>query len=121
LRIREIFKRAHRQWAEQALENGFARRDERWSEAIAVGSLPFVETVKNGLGIKATHRDVIEADGSYALREPTEAYAGKFTAENDALRTGNSIRWDESIEDIGWSGPKYTEGFSHAADYFNPY
>jgi hypothetical protein len=27
-----------------------------------VGSLAFVETVKNDLGFKASHRDVIEAD-----------------------------------------------------------
>jgi len=39
-------------------------RDDRWSEAIAVGSLAFVETVKNDLGVKARHRDVIEADGT---------------------------------------------------------
>ena len=34
-----------------------AVRDDRWSEAIAVGSLAFVETVKNDLGVKARHRD----------------------------------------------------------------
>jgi putative transposase len=45
------FQRAHRQWVKQALEN-FAPRDDRWSEAIAVGSLAFVERVKNDLGIK---------------------------------------------------------------------
>jgi hypothetical protein len=44
------------QRVEQALENGCAPRDDRWSEAIAVGSLPFVERVKNDLGVKAMHR-----------------------------------------------------------------
>ncbi len=68
------FQRAHRQWVEQGLENGFAVRDARWSEAIAVGSLTFVESVKNELGFKAAHRGVIETDGSYALREPAEPY-----------------------------------------------
>jgi putative transposase len=71
------FQRAQRQWVEQALEGAPAVRDGRWSEAIAVGSLAFVETVKNDLGVKARHRDVIEADGRYTLREPAEAYAGK--------------------------------------------
>ena len=56
------------------------RATNRWSEAIAVGSLPFVETVKNDLGVKAIHRKVVQADGTYALREPAEAYAGNFTA-----------------------------------------
>jgi hypothetical protein len=33
------FQRAHQQWVEQALENGCAPRDDRWSKAIAVASL----------------------------------------------------------------------------------
>jgi hypothetical protein len=51
------FQKAHRQWLEHALENGRAPRDERWSEAIAVGSLSFVNTVKSELGFKAAHPD----------------------------------------------------------------
>jgi putative transposase len=57
------FQRADRQWVEQRLENGLAVRDDCWSEAIAVGSSAFVAKVKNQLGVKATHRDVIETDG----------------------------------------------------------
>ncbi len=91
------FQRARRQWAEQGLENGLAVRDDRWSEAIAVGSLAFVENVKSQLGVKAAHRDLIEADGSYALREPPEAYAGKFTGEIEALSSENTHLWNESI------------------------
>ena len=64
------FQTAHRQWVEETLREGRTVRDDRWSESIAVGSLGFVETIKNDLGLKAAHRDVIEADGSYALREP---------------------------------------------------
>jgi putative transposase len=71
---------AHRQWVEQGLENGLAIRDDRWSEAIAVGSRPFVEKVKGGLGLKATYREVVEADGTYALRE-----AAQLTDSNSPL------------------------------------
>ena len=39
------------------MENGDAPREDRWSEALAVGSLAFVERVKNDLGVKAAHRD----------------------------------------------------------------
>src|SRR5262245_14773424 len=63
------FQRAHREWVEQGLENGLASRDDRWSEAIAIGSHSFVEKIKNELGFKAAHRDVIESNGTYALRE----------------------------------------------------
>jgi hypothetical protein len=93
------FQRAHREWVEQGLENGLAGRDDRWSESIAVGSLAFVESVRNQLGIKALHRDVIEANGSYALREPGEAYGLKFAAENEALRSQNTFFWDESVDE----------------------
>ena len=90
------FQRAHRQWVEQTLEGAPVVREDRWSEAIAVGSLAFVETVKNELGVRAKHRDVIEAEKSYALGEPSEAYAGKFTVKNEALRTQNTILWDDN-------------------------
>jgi hypothetical protein len=43
------------------LEDGCAIRDDHWSEVIAVGRLAFVESVKNQLGVKAVHREVIEA------------------------------------------------------------
>lgn len=95
------FQRAHRQWVDQALGNGCAPRDYRWSEAIAVGSLAFVERVKNDLGIKAMHREVLEADGTYALREPVEAYTRNLTGENEALRSENTLPWNESLENPG--------------------
>jgi hypothetical protein len=44
------------------------RREGRWSEAIAVGNLNFVEKVKSELGFKAAHGEVIEGGGTYALR-----------------------------------------------------
>jgi hypothetical protein len=44
-------------------------RDECWSEAIAVGSLAFVEKIKNGLGSRAMHREVEQFDGTHALGE----------------------------------------------------
>jgi hypothetical protein len=47
------FQQTHRQWVEKALEDELAVRDARWSEAIAVGSLAFVEKVKSELGVKA--------------------------------------------------------------------
>jgi hypothetical protein len=92
------FQRAHRQWVEQALGNGFAPRDDRWSEAIAVGRLAFVERIKGDLGIKAMHREVLETDGTYALREPSESYTRNFVGENDALTPKNTVLWQEDSE-----------------------
>jgi putative transposase len=92
------FQRTHRQWVEQELENGLASRDDRWSESIAVGTLVFVENVKSELGFKAAHRDVIQGDGSYALRESGEAYGLGFAAESEVLRAENTFFWDETVD-----------------------
>jgi hypothetical protein len=94
----EEFQRAHRQWVEQALQNGSALREDRWSEAIAVGSWAFVEKIKGDLGIKALHREVESLGDSYALRERSEAYAPQFTVEIAPLRMENTIPWEENAE-----------------------
>jgi hypothetical protein len=56
-------------------------RNDHWSEAIAVGRLAFVESVKAELGSKAMHRAVDQADGVYVLWEPGEAYAAISVAK----------------------------------------
>jgi len=56
----------------------------------------FVDKVKSELGIKALHRERVQVDGAYALREPSEAYAGEFAGENDALMPENTIPWDKN-------------------------
>jgi hypothetical protein len=81
-------------------------RDGRWSEAIAVGSLTFVDKVKNELGFKALHREFEPLGDSYALRERSEAYARQFAVETEALSSENTFPWNERLENpryIGWS------------------
>jgi hypothetical protein len=58
----------------------------------------FIETVKDDLGVKVIHREVMEADKTYALREPAEAYACNFSGKNEALSSENGIIWDENLE-----------------------
>jgi hypothetical protein len=66
---------AHRQWVEIALRDELSVRDVRWTEAVAVG-LAFVEKVKSEPSIKALQRELEHVDGTYALRESSEAYRG---------------------------------------------
>jgi hypothetical protein len=70
----------------------------RWSEVIAVGNLSFVEKVKNELGFKTAHREAIEVDGTYALREQGEAYGADFAGGSEALSSENSRLWDQNSE-----------------------
>lgn len=44
------------------------------------------------------HRELVQADGTYALREPSEAYAGEYAGENDVLALENTVRWEENTE-----------------------
>jgi hypothetical protein len=73
---------------------------ERGASAIAVGSLGFVEQVKRQLGIRAMHRDLIGAEGSYALRESHEAYGVGFIEQIEPLSSANGLLWNESIHDL---------------------
>lgn len=90
------FQRAHSQWVEEALMHELVAREDRWSEAIAVGSLAFVENVKSELGRKAMHRDVEHIDGAYALREQSEAYDSNLPSETERVRLDNTFLWDEN-------------------------
>ena len=63
---------AHRRWVDDSLARERLTREGRWSVAIAVGNLNFVDKVKSELGFKAAHREVIDGGGTYALREHSE-------------------------------------------------
>jgi putative transposase len=111
----EDLQRAHAGWGEQAL-SGHNVRDDRWSEAIAVGSLRFVEGVKSQLRSRAIHRSVESADGAYAFREQGEAYNAVFGGESEPLRIENSFFWSENVaaSDTYSVRPTISPGHRHA-------
>jgi hypothetical protein len=76
------FQQAHREWVEAGLSAAIARRNDHWSETIAVGREGFVERRENELNFKAQHRP----GGLYILREPVPPYGDHFDSENNALR-----------------------------------
>jgi REP element-mobilizing transposase RayT len=81
----ESFQLAHHSWIDAAVNERDSRRDECWTEAIAVGSQPFVTRVKNELGPGAAHRAVRHAGVAHVLREPASPYDADFRAENHIL------------------------------------
>lgn len=93
----EAFQQAHRLWVREALRQDAMKRDERWSESLAVGSQAFVESVKRELALKARHRAIEAADGSYALKQPQFPYTGHFDLKSGALRLKNTVFWGENI------------------------
>lgn len=64
---------AHRQWVADTLTEG-PRREERWSQALAVGGKAFVERVQQELGVRGRHPQVEIDDVAHALREPSNEY-----------------------------------------------
>ncbi len=64
----------HRAWVEAALQQRPRQREAKWSETLAVGSRSFIEQVRRDLGGAARHRDIVQDDDAFLLREPAAAY-----------------------------------------------
>ena len=56
------FQQAHRQWVEITLRGELSVRDARWSKAVAVGNLNFVEKMKRK---RAPHRELLDLSGDW--------------------------------------------------------
>jgi REP element-mobilizing transposase RayT len=92
----EALQSAHREWVSEALAQR-PRRDERWSEAIAVGGKEFIERVQRQLGLAATHRKIEASVELHALREEGAAYEGHSRPEKGVLSVDNGHFWNEKI------------------------
>lgn len=91
----EQFATQHRQWVSDAIVNGSNRRENCWSESIAIGSSSFVEETKVKLGIKAIGRRVEEQmKDQYVLREEPVAYNTVFDPQKGLLSLDNCYFWD---------------------------
>jgi hypothetical protein len=62
-----------------------------------VGSQPFVENVKDQLGVKAKGREVIEGTKGYQLREEAVRYKAFFKAKNSNIALENAYLWDTNV------------------------
>jgi putative transposase len=89
---------ARRQWISSALAEDRAVRQAQWSESIAVGSERFTQGVKEKLGVSATHREVVRAEDSYALREALPPYTGDSGGEMVPLSSESRPFWDTKVE-----------------------
>jgi putative transposase len=85
---------SHKGWVEEYLADGVKNRQDEWTESIAVGSVPFVETVKALLGFRAKGREVIEGGKGFQLREEAADYKALFEAEKSDIGHENTYFWD---------------------------
>jgi len=76
---------SHKGWVEEHLGDGAKERQDEWTGSVAVGSKPFIESVKASLGFRAKGRDVIESAEGNQLRESPAPYNALFEAENEDI------------------------------------
>ena len=82
-------KGAHYQWVESEIPNDVSAKENKWTESVAVGSKPFIETMREILGFRAKGRKIIGADDTFELQEVLPPY-GKA----DHPDFGNTFLWN---------------------------
>jgi putative transposase len=92
------FSEQHRQWVQDAINNGKNQRERCWAESIAVGSARFVEETKAMLGIKGMGRKIEEQQvDRCVLREESAPYNADFDPQKVFLNPENSYFWDDML------------------------
>jgi REP element-mobilizing transposase RayT len=88
----------YRQWVDHYLANMQTSRQEEWTQSIAVGSMPFVERVRDLLGFRARGRKVTGSAEGCQLREPSALYGNLFEIKNGDMEPKNDLPWNISAE-----------------------
>ena len=86
-------QKQHQAWIEQELKHGKLAREPSWSESIAVGSEPFVDQIRDSLGVRGQHRKKIEREGSFYIKEGECPYNAHLDGKMDTLKVENSYYW----------------------------
>ncbi len=81
----EDLRTAHREWVVAALRDEAQRREEIWSQGLAVGSVEFVRQTQSALGYQGRYRHRLDGDGISVLREAEESYGPLFGGENEPI------------------------------------
>ena len=82
---------------DETIRSNSLKREEVWTESIAVGGEAFISETKRRLASKGIGREVQEKDGVYELREPTLPYRAHFYPKKDILRPEHTYFWDTKI------------------------
>ena len=77
----DAFQAAHRKWVDGSLATHGNRREQIWSESIAVGSNTHTTDILSQLGSRAKGRKILEKGQTFQIREETESYNPLFDGE----------------------------------------
>lgn len=89
----EDFRKAHRQWAADALLREHMERDRNWSDMIAVGSESFVSDVRKKLGLRPGRLAMDNDRDTHLLREEQQAYEVVTAHRGSTKKPDNTRPW----------------------------
>ncbi len=92
----EALRAMHRRWVEAELMAETSMREASWSSSLAVGSMAYVEAVKETLGLKAHKRAIVEMNEGFAIREEGAGYDVHFGAKNSHISVKKDCLLDDS-------------------------
>jgi len=87
----------HREWVEISMQPGRNFHEPAWSEAVAVGSIEFVEMIRHRLGLSPSARRIGQSGDIHLLKEPESPYMHDLHGRNMLLSDENTIYFDENI------------------------
>ena len=88
-------QQAHEGWIETLLAGNDHQRQSGWSEGIAIGSEAFVTNVKAQLGLRAKHREIVQAGDMSILKEDALSYTDYFRSGKVGLSNKYTVVLDE--------------------------
>lgn len=91
------FQEVHKELVNASLANGNNFRQIQWTESIAVGSLGFIETIKEKLGILSKGRKILENDGGFHLKEDMGTYVTNSDIKKNNIVSKNTYCWDINL------------------------
>lgn len=75
---RQSLKILYKKWITEALESKCLKRENRWTQSIAVGSEGYIQNIKAKLGKRARGRKIRVNQGEFELREERGCYSAYF-------------------------------------------
>ncbi|PHR27749.1 MAG: transposase [Desulfotalea sp.] len=90
----QSFRKMHRGWVEHVLLNEGTKRQEFWSESVAVGGESFILDIQQKLAGRIPGRSIVTENEITVLNEPLAAYSTLFDAKKAPLSLKNTYFLD---------------------------
>ena len=84
----------YQKWIDAELQKA-NKREEQWSESIAVGSIDYVNRFRERSAHSVKGRNIIDSGERAELREDQSPYNAVFDPENVTLRSENTYLWSK--------------------------